>query len=115
MLGVVLWSDQKDRKAVFWCEDHGDLAYYDGSTSGLDESMFFDAGDMVLFDVSVEQRLRKAINPRMVAERASVGLPETLKRVTQHEIPDALRQSAKIIAFNAKNRDAETPLSAMKA
>ncbi|MGJ8626729.1 MAG: hypothetical protein ACSHXB_07195 [Sulfitobacter sp.] len=115
MLGVVLWSDQKDRKAVFWCEDHGDLAYYDGSTSDLDESMFFDAGDIVLFDVSVEQRLRKAVNPRMVEERACAGLPETLKRVTQPEIPGAPRKSAKIIAFNMKDKDAEASLSAMKA
>ena len=27
MLGVVLWSDVSDRKAVIWCEDQGDLAY----------------------------------------------------------------------------------------
>lgn len=115
MLGVVLWSDQVDRKAVFWCEDHGDLAYFDGSVSELDGTMFFDAGDMVRFDVSVEQRLRKAVNPRMVQERACAGLTEKLKRTVRPTLPGAPRQSAKIIAFSTKDRDAEAPLSAMKA
>ena len=31
MFGVVLWADPVDRKAVIWCEDHGDLAYFKGS------------------------------------------------------------------------------------
>ena len=31
MLGVVLWSDSSENNAVIWCEDHGDLAYFDGT------------------------------------------------------------------------------------
>lgn len=114
MLGVVLWSDQQDRKAVFWCEDHGDLAYYEAPSISLDKTVFFDAGDMVQFDVAVERRLRKALNPRMVQEQACSGLPETLKR-TARATPSPQPKSAEIIAFSAKDRDTVVPLSAMKA
>lgn len=35
MLGVVLWADIDDRKAVIWCEDHGNLAYYTAAEQRL--------------------------------------------------------------------------------
>ena len=112
MIGVVLWSDQDDRKAVFWCEDHGDLAYYEAADKVADGSAFFDAGDMVQFDVAVESRLRKAFNLRMVQEQACAGLPETLMRTPA---PSQQPQSAKIIAFSLKQRDVAMPVCAMKA
>tara|TARA_R110002074_G_scaffold6197_8_gene28892 strand:+ start:2247 stop:2693 length:447 start_codon:yes stop_codon:yes gene_type:complete len=115
MLGVVLWSDENDRKAVFWCEDHGDLAYYEGKDANFDHSVFFDAGDMVQFDVAVDRRLRKAFNPRVVQERVCAGLPATLKRTTAAPAPAQQLKSAKVIAFSAKDTDAKAPLSAMKA
>ena len=80
MFGVVLWSDAKDGKAVFWCEDQGDLAYYERAEEPLDKLVPFDAGDMVQFDVSVEQRLRRASNARLVQEKAYSGLPEKLRQ-----------------------------------
>lgn len=85
MIGVVLWSDASDRKAVFWCEDHGDLAFYEQADGGLDPEAFFDAGDMVQFDVRIEANMRQARNARLVLEQACVGLPERLagKRPTR--------------------------------
>ena len=80
MLGVVLWSDAEDGKAVFWGEDQGDLAYFETAAGPVDEFMTFDAGDMVQFDVSVEQRLRRANNARLVQEQAYSGLPERLRQ-----------------------------------
>lgn len=115
MLGVVLWSDQQDRKAVFWCEDHGDLAYYEAPEITSDPSGFFDAGDMVQFDVAVEQRLRRALNPRMVQESAFSGLPETLKRTAPPSSPPKQQKSAKIIAFVAKDAEPSVSLAVMKA
>ena len=47
MLGVVLWSDAGDNKAVIWCEDHGDLAYFNGGVDDPASLMDFDAGDLV--------------------------------------------------------------------
>ena len=27
MMGVIIWSDAVARKAVVWCDDHGELAF----------------------------------------------------------------------------------------
>ncbi|AXI46912.1 hypothetical protein C1J03_13300 [Sulfitobacter sp. SK012] len=87
MFGVVLWSDVEDRKAVFWCEDHGDLAFYQEVESPLINGDFFDAGDMVHFDVFVHQRLRKASNAHLVQEGACEGLPNDLRGTAVKEPP----------------------------
>ena len=118
MIGVVLWSDQTDRKAVFWCEDQGDLAYYEASASDHSEIAFFDAGDMVQFDIQMERKLRRARDPKLVLEQASAGLPETLRRCADNQHPAAaLPKSAQIIAFGTSKRDKDAiaPLSALKA
>ena len=78
MFGVVLWSDEADRKAVFWCEDQGDLAFYHEDERGESGFCFFDAGDMVQFDVQIERKLRTARNPRLVHEQACSELPHRL-------------------------------------
>lgn len=80
MLGVVLWSDTSDRKAVIWCEDQGDLAYLNAGHCFLHTDDFFDAGDLVQFDMEVTQSMRIANNPRLVTEKASTNLPEVLRR-----------------------------------
>jgi hypothetical protein len=81
MYGVVLWSDAQDKKAVIWCEDHGDLAFY----SGKDDSAFLgapmDAGDLVQFDLRQERHMRLASNPRLVAEDQYPTLAHELKMV----------------------------------
>jgi hypothetical protein len=82
MFGVVLWSDQAAGKAVIWCEDHGDLAFYssaahtgaDGGLTGTD----LDAGDLVEFEVQDERDLRLATNPQVISERLYSGLAERL-------------------------------------
>ncbi|GAA6182102.1 MULTISPECIES: hypothetical protein [unclassified Shimia] len=87
MYGVVLWSDPKRRKAVIWCEDHQDLAYYDGIEEVLvgrkpDESAevaVFEAGDMLLFDVSDNGERRVALNPKRVVVAAAEELVRRLK------------------------------------
>lgn len=81
MLGVVLWSDADERNAVIWCEDHGQLAYYtprsasvhDGGPAGA-----LDAGDLIQFEVSVEDQLRFAHNPQVLSEMAFPGLADKL-------------------------------------
>ena len=78
MLGVVLWSDASDGKAVIWCEDQGDLAYVSGSDGILRGDDFFDAGDLVQFDMKIHQSLRFASNPRLVIEKAATDLPHAL-------------------------------------
>ena len=85
MLGVVLWSDASDRKAVIWCEDQGDLAFMTAADTVLNCDGFFDAGDLVQFDMCIEGSRRRACNPRLVMERVSTALPDALRNeVTQY-------------------------------
>lgn len=103
MIGIVLWSDPNDRKAVFWCEDHGDLAYYTGSLDRIGACSTFTAGDMVQFDVYCETECRRAANPSLVQQNACEGLDHHLRqraRETDRKItPDT---GGKVLAFRAK-------------
>lgn len=76
MYGVVLWSDTEDQKAVIWCEDHGDLAFYRQPQDG--DQVALDAGDWVQFDLTTERQVRFAHNPRLVAEGLYPGLADAL-------------------------------------
>lgn len=58
MIGIVLWSDATAGKAVIWCEDQGDLAFY--SHVGSFEDYGIRVGDWVLFDVKLQGDLRLA-------------------------------------------------------
>lgn len=33
MLGIVLWSDPVRKKAIIWCNDHGDLAFVNNAST----------------------------------------------------------------------------------
>jgi len=79
MMGVVLWSDTEDQKAVFWCEDHGDLAYFDASLDETLEQRLLHPGDMVQFDVSVVRKVRRAHNASLVETEVCNGLQEKLR------------------------------------
>lgn len=58
MLGVVLWAQPEDGKAVIWAEDHGNLVFYLAD----DESTSVTAGDLVHFDLVEDQPIRRAFN-----------------------------------------------------
>ncbi len=79
MMGVVLWSDLDDQKAVFWCEDHGDLAYYDASAEGETCSDLLNAGDMVRFDMKLDRKMRRATNAQLVEQKVCHGLQDHLR------------------------------------
>ncbi|MCV2891780.1 hypothetical protein [Lentibacter sp. XHP0401] len=79
MYGVVLWSNHNERKAVIWCEDHGDLAYYGGSASSVFDGYSLDAGDLVQFQLQEGAPMRLARNPELVSEQYAPALAERLK------------------------------------
>ncbi|OAN71348.1 hypothetical protein A8B82_03345 [Sulfitobacter sp. EhC04] len=83
MLGVVLWSDPVDRKAVFWCEDQGDLAFYAAGPATDPCDGFLDAGDMVTFSTDIVGKLRKARDVTLVQEQVCADLPEKLRDTSQ--------------------------------
>lgn len=79
MYGVILWSDPCVRKAVIWCEDQGSLAYYEAPDSVLrSDEMFFDTGDYVEFDVTMDKDLARAQNAHIVMPARTPSLPHTL-------------------------------------
>jgi hypothetical protein len=77
MYGVVLWSDQRQNRAVIWCEDHGDLAFYSGDAS-RDSAMA--AGDLVEFDLCEGSDMRLADMPRLVTQRSHPSLSSDLRQ-----------------------------------
>jgi len=82
MYGVVLWSEPYVKKAVIWCEDQGNLAYYDaGDTLCEPSHSFFEAGDYVEFDVSMDRDLRRARNAQAILTSQPSVLPHTLDNV----------------------------------
>lgn len=78
MCGVVLWSSDDDGRAVIWCEDHGNLAFYSGQTADMHEGPSLDAGDLIEFDLEDRHEHRRASNPKLLVEdhspRIAVGL-----------------------------------------
>ena len=101
MLGVVLWSDASDRKAVIWCEDQGDLAYLNSSDEVLQSDGFFDAGDLVQFEMEEDSPMRRVCNPRLLLERAATQLPEVL-RLRGRSSDQPAPSGADILAFPAR-------------
>ena len=67
MYGVIIWSDQALGRAVIWCEDHGDLAFYGGETDSPMTGSPLAPGDLVFFELREDEKLRQAFSPRLVA------------------------------------------------
>jgi hypothetical protein len=117
MFGVVLWYSSADQKAVIWCEDHGDLAFFDHSDefnrNGTAPSVAFEAGDLIAFDLSEDGQMRKVMNPRLVAEDRFPGIAENLQKAgAPKERPrfaksPAARPQGKVIAFSRKRLEAQ--------
>ncbi|SHJ91536.1 hypothetical protein SAMN05444000_11567 [Shimia gijangensis] len=90
MLGVVLWSDSLDKKAVIWCEDQGDLAYFNGGEDAPLDLADLDAGDLVSFELQQECHLRYAKNPQRIGQGAYEGLAEQLRDTTRPRQPNEM-------------------------
>ncbi|MCB1341486.1 MAG: hypothetical protein KDK24_10580 [Pseudooceanicola sp.] len=112
MYGVVLWSDKLDRKAVIWCEDHGDLALCRQDDTQLGVSL--DAGDWIEFDLETARHQRVACNPRLVAEGVYTTLPETLSSAANAPRQPSRRARNSVLSFPAReslSRDERTGIS----
>lgn len=93
MYGVVLWSDKADQKAVIWCEDHGDLAFYSGCKESVFDGPSLDEGDFVEFELSESQSLRVAHTPQIVAQSEYHGLAKSLSPCAT-KVPAAIQTNA---------------------
>lgn len=79
MYGVVLWADARDSKAVIWCEDHGNLAYYAPAEQNAHQGVEVDAGDLIQFDLRENAELRMASNLERVDCGFAPGLASKLR------------------------------------
>jgi hypothetical protein len=107
MIGVILWSDPDDRKAVIWCEDQGDLAFLDAPVENPEKDAFFDAGDVVQFDMNLECSFRRAHNPKLIVEKVGKGLPEALRSIAPAPMPPTA--TAEVIPFVARGAGPSSP------
>ncbi|WP_424976789.1 hypothetical protein [Leisingera sp. S232] len=76
MIGVILWSDAPLTKAVIWCDDQGDLAFYANKTGADFQGL--SPGDWVEFDLTLSGNVRTAENLAIVMEQGSPGLADRL-------------------------------------
>ncbi|WP_092080370.1 hypothetical protein [Poseidonocella sedimentorum] len=79
MIGVVIWSDRADRKAVIWCEDHGNLAYLTNEGAPIDETPELEEGDLVQFRLTERKSMRLARDVAVVESEAYSDLSGALK------------------------------------
>ena len=114
MIGVVLWSDAEAGKAVIWCEDHGDLAFYSTPEGDAVPRIFFDAGDMVSFEIKVERSMRCVTNPTLVVEKAGQSLPEALRHLTSAPAPRS-EAGASVVKFEQRPHGAKLPVLRKRA
>ncbi|MEW9918662.1 hypothetical protein AB2B41_03550 [Marimonas sp. MJW-29] len=116
MIGVVLWSDAAEQKAVFWCEDHGDLAYYDASRDEGKGKSAFCAGDMVEFDLSLERQVRRAHNASLIRPKVCHGLQDHLRANAKRQRAKnaAQERGGEVIAFSRKTANGSRMGSVMR-
>lgn len=104
MFGVVLWSDIEANKAVIWCEDQGDLAYYHQADET--DEVVLDAGDLVRFEMTMDRHLRFAHNPQLISEGyhpdLSTALTDSVSQIAPKAATQSERLSAEIIPFRTK-------------
>ncbi|MCR8546301.1 cold shock domain-containing protein [Salipiger sp. P9] len=113
MYGVVLWADHRDQKAVIWCEDHGDLAFYHDTGVSAHDGLSLDAGDLIQFDLKQEHNLRYARNPERLAHQQYAGLAQNLRSADRGRgagapRPAGIRPAGNIVPFPGQRMLVET-------
>ncbi|KIC29841.1 hypothetical protein RA24_04770 [Leisingera sp. ANG-M6] len=112
MIGVILWSDAPLTKAVIWCGDQGDLAFFTNKAdAGFPE---LNPGDWVEFDIILSGNIRIAEDLSVVVEQGSPDLADRLSATAEcgeKAEPDC--QEQKVVPFPlqaAEKRRVSAPL-----
>ncbi|WP_292063172.1 hypothetical protein [Marivita sp. XM-24bin2] len=104
MFGVVLWSDAAAQKAVIWCEDQGELAFYTPADGSVDDTPSLGAGDLIRFDVILQENVRKAHNPEVLMPSHSPELPQKLRSggpvIPPKSAPKTAAPSGKVVSLS---------------
>ncbi len=119
MCGVVLWANTDDRKAVVWCEDQGNLAFYIASGEADPSQVTLDAGDLIEFELREEPQFRRVTNPTLLVQDHAPELAAQLGSCT--DLPGAApavaaaapeRHGANVVPFRRMRDWAPLPLAA---
>ncbi len=103
MYGVVIWANADQHKAIIWCEDQGDLAYYTKDCASALDGMSLDPGDLIHFDMRLERSLRMVDNPQRVESASHVGLASSLTETNSQPTHTTRKASAEnIVAFPSR-------------
>jgi hypothetical protein len=88
MLGVVIWTDAAESKAIIWCEDHGKLAFLGQCNHG---------DDFLKVDLAEYRTMRLAQNPRKIAQHYCADLDGVLAKAqsVKSDIEKAMPERAK--------------------
>ena len=97
MFGVILLSDPDREKAVIWCEDHGQLAFYNDHSAAI-LPYAYDVGDLVEFNVEELDDLRYASDLRLVSQHEYPTLAAALKQNDEKPTPDTKARTIKMRA-----------------
>lgn len=73
MCGLVLWANSDDQKAVVWCEDQGDLAFYVEPKDTAMSGVALDAGDLIEFELREDRQFRRVTNPTLLVAGPRAG------------------------------------------
>ncbi|MEM6375471.1 MAG: hypothetical protein AAF686_04475 [Pseudomonadota bacterium] len=78
MFGAVLWSDPSSERALIWCEDHADLAFFAADASRRPQ---LEPGDLVSFTLTTQRSLRFAEDVEVLATEEYPFLADGLQKV----------------------------------
>lgn len=114
MNGVVLWSDASQHKAVIWCEDQGDLAFYSQKQPQTPVDLY--EGDLVCFELTLQHNTRLAVNPQILEESACRGLAQSLvleqSKAAEERVCPA--EGAKIISFAGRAKEKQREVASRR-
>lgn len=79
MYGAVLWADRCTNRALIWCEDHGELAFFEGEPASFTDTSTFEEGDLVAFKIRNGRGMRLAYEMKVVASEEYPGLARNLR------------------------------------
>lgn len=79
MIGVVVWSSEDRQKAVIWCEDHGALAYLQGSENLREGEHWPTPGDLLELESETVGNIRHARRVACLNARPCPEIPAILR------------------------------------
>ncbi|WP_057789568.1 hypothetical protein [Roseovarius atlanticus] len=112
MYGAVLWADRCTNRALIWCEDHGDLAFFEGEPANMSDASTFEEGDFVAFKIRDGRGMRLAFEVKVVTSDEYPRLARDLRGAASKDVAAAspAAPERKILPFVAptgtRGRDA---------